>query len=503
MTELIEQAGNVLSESQKLLKNPETRGAIVAFLSWLGNKVFSNKKSAQKELELIEQQKATVEIIASLKSKLELVLDENDELKKELGSKIQEMNRIINTDKPTYHFYGEKSSSFQGNIGGISIGNVENMGDIFLGGNDDDGKKKVNTMTGRKSKKCFILSVLNRSEKTYECVNRAMNNIVIPTMEKLNYIINRSDNFPQAGELPKQIIQNIVDSDIVIADITGFNPNVFYEISFCHAIRKPVIQIMKREDSAKIPFYLDKIRTVLYTHSHEDVKNATEEICKLVESIENGEYHQYEPAIRSYESYNKALRRSFHENVLIESFANGDAAYPFIREKTLEAKESILLAGVCLALLKEDYYPLLKELERLNNNLKIEFSVADPTTDILKTFKEYIYKNKSSGNCPTPETIWYMFKNIFIENEKEVECSDIELKLFKFPATFASIIIDNKHIFVYPYGYGKKGSESPVFYFVNENTPASKFFIEVTRSIIKDSDVDYNKIRQWENWRPE
>lgn len=38
MAELIQQTGNILTQSQELLKLPEVQGAVTGFLSWIGKK---------------------------------------------------------------------------------------------------------------------------------------------------------------------------------------------------------------------------------------------------------------------------------------------------------------------------------------------------------------------------------------------------------------------------------------------------------------------------------
>ncbi|MEA3450515.1 MAG: hypothetical protein U9Q83_01275 [Bacteroidota bacterium] len=95
MTELIQQTGNILAQSQELLKLPEVKGAVSGFLSWIGSKIFANKKATQEKLALIEQQKADADTIAGLKSNLEFVLDGNDELQKELAEKVKEVDTIL------------------------------------------------------------------------------------------------------------------------------------------------------------------------------------------------------------------------------------------------------------------------------------------------------------------------------------------------------------------------------------------------------------------------
>lgn len=95
MNELIQQTGQLLTQSQELLKNPGVKQAVTGFLSWIGNKIFANKKATKEKLALIEQQKANAETISSLKANLEFVLDGNDELQNELAEKVKEINTLL------------------------------------------------------------------------------------------------------------------------------------------------------------------------------------------------------------------------------------------------------------------------------------------------------------------------------------------------------------------------------------------------------------------------
>ena len=58
--------------------------------------------------------------------------------------------------------------------------------------------------------------------------------------------------FSHAGEednqqnILKDIVQAIYDSDIIIANLTGLNPNVFYELGIAHTLNKKVINYYRR-----------------------------------------------------------------------------------------------------------------------------------------------------------------------------------------------------------------------------------------------------------------
>ena len=39
--------------------------------------------------------------------------------------------------------------------------------------------------------------------------------------------------------ITSQVLQHVTEDALVVADLTGRNPNVFYELALRHAIRKP------------------------------------------------------------------------------------------------------------------------------------------------------------------------------------------------------------------------------------------------------------------------
>lgn len=81
-----------------------------------------------------------------------------------------------------------------------------------------------------------------------------------------------SDNFvfSNAGEKDNQqniladIIKPIFDADIILADLTGLNPNVMYELGIAHSLNKKTI-IITRDNLNTLPFDLKQYRAKEYT----------------------------------------------------------------------------------------------------------------------------------------------------------------------------------------------------------------------------------------------
>lgn len=87
-----------------------------------------------------------------------------------------------------------------------------------------------------------------------------LNSLVIPSLEEFNLKVIRADQIGKPGMISAQIIEHIIKSKLVIADLSFHNPNVFYELSLRHACKLPTVQIIRAAD--KIPFDLDQFRTI-------------------------------------------------------------------------------------------------------------------------------------------------------------------------------------------------------------------------------------------------
>jgi len=64
------------------------------------------------------------------------------------------------------------------------------------------------------------------------------------------------------GSVVEQIWEQIVKSQVLLADLTGKNANVFYELGLAHAARKPVVFAAGQIED--IPFDLRHLRVIVY-----------------------------------------------------------------------------------------------------------------------------------------------------------------------------------------------------------------------------------------------
>jgi hypothetical protein len=103
---------------------------------------------------------------------------------------------------------------------------------------------------------CFVIMSFR------ENFDRIYKNNVKPIATKLDYRVLRADDIFTPTVIIEDIWEQLNKAKFIIADVTGRNPNVFYELGIAHTIGKKVIMITQNEDD--IPFDVKHIRHFKY-----------------------------------------------------------------------------------------------------------------------------------------------------------------------------------------------------------------------------------------------
>lgn len=108
---------------------------------------------------------------------------------------------------------------------------------------------------------CFLICPIGNEGSEYRNHSDLFLEFLIePVMKEFGLTVVRADTIGKPGMITPQILEHIVHSKLVIADLSFHNPNVFYELSLRHVVRKPTVQLIRSSD--KIPFDLQQYRTV-------------------------------------------------------------------------------------------------------------------------------------------------------------------------------------------------------------------------------------------------
>ena len=135
-------------------------------------------------------------------------------------------------------------------------------------------------------KKCFVISPIGEENSDIrKRSDQIFTQVIEKAVTKFGYFPIRADKDPRPGIITSQIIEHLLKDELVIADLTNKNPNVFYELAIRHMVKKPFIQI--KEVLEIIPFDIVTQKTINVDYRFVDSMNrCREEIEKQIQEIE-------------------------------------------------------------------------------------------------------------------------------------------------------------------------------------------------------------------------
>ena len=111
-------------------------------------------------------------------------------------------------------------------------------------------------------------------------------NFLKPELQGLGYSVIRADDIQKAGAITKDIVVHIVEADLVIADLTDLNPNVFYELGARHALRgRGTIMLLDENKTPDIPFDLSAYRIIKFRGDVVGIGPLRTQLTKFVEQL--------------------------------------------------------------------------------------------------------------------------------------------------------------------------------------------------------------------------
>jgi hypothetical protein len=123
-----------------------------------------------------------------------------------------------------------------------------------------DGKAKAEEHVSEKPL-CFVIGPIGAAgSETRKRADMLLRYIIKAALEN-NYYVKRADEDAIPGSITDQLIVDINEATLIIADLSSLNPNAFYELGVAHALGKKVIHM---SDSEQLPFDIRDYRSVLF-----------------------------------------------------------------------------------------------------------------------------------------------------------------------------------------------------------------------------------------------
>ena len=138
----------------------------------------------------------------------------------------------------------------------------------------------------------FVTPIGEEGSEVRQRADNLLKHVLEPIFASRFNII-RADLIDAPGNINHDIIERLYSSALVIADLTGFNPNVMYEVGVRHSFNKPIVQIAQKGE--KLPFDVGTERTIFFDindlasvdKAKERLKNAVVEVMRTDRSYQS------------------------------------------------------------------------------------------------------------------------------------------------------------------------------------------------------------------------
>lgn len=182
-------------------------------------------------------------------------------------------------------------------------------------------------------KKCFIITPIGDDNTDIRRAAEGVIDAVIePLLNDLGFEVSVAHRMYGTGSITKQLLSRILNDDLVIANLTGLNPNVMYELAVRHSVRKPLIQIC--EKGTKLPFDINEERTLFFTN----------DMAGVVEVKENFKF-MVEEAMEDKEPDNPVYRAT-EEHMILKAVEKQDPEKFNLLKRMDEIEDNIISAVV-------------------------------------------------------------------------------------------------------------------------------------------------------------
>ncbi|WIE55395.1 hypothetical protein [Curtobacterium sp. MCBD17_003] len=128
----------------------------------------------------------------------------------------------------------------------------------------DPGRKRKSAVdTGELPKTVFFVTPIGKAgTEGHRRAKLVLDYIVKKAFPAPEWKVIRADDEESPDSISTQVIKRIYESDLIVADLSGHNPNVFYELAVAHGYERPVLHMITTGEA--MPFDIADQRAIFY-----------------------------------------------------------------------------------------------------------------------------------------------------------------------------------------------------------------------------------------------
>ncbi|MEI4338111.1 hypothetical protein V9Z57_01535 [Streptococcus suis] len=136
------------------------------------------------------------------------------------------------------------------------------------------------------NKTCFVVTAIGQAGSQERIhADKVLTYLIEPVCSELNIQVIRVDRETTNGDINDSILNHLKNDDLVIADLTGYNANAFYEFGYRQALGLPVVPIIKHDQ--RLPFDVISKRTVFYDTDVSTIEDSKSRLKNMILDFEN------------------------------------------------------------------------------------------------------------------------------------------------------------------------------------------------------------------------
>lgn len=110
--------------------------------------------------------------------------------------------------------------------------------------------------------------------------------LIVPPLEDVGFSVTRADLSINQQQILKDIINSLAEADLVVADVSGLNGNVMYELGLAHAMGLRTIMIT--DDIEELPFDLRSYRANEYSTHFSEAPRLISRLREIAQGVVDG-----------------------------------------------------------------------------------------------------------------------------------------------------------------------------------------------------------------------
>ena len=209
---------------------------------------------------------------------------------------------------------------------------------------------------------------------------------ITPAMEANGIVVKKAEDIYQPGPILEQVWERIRKAEVIVADLSGKNANVIYELGLCYGIQRCPILLVR--DPAELPFSLRNLRYIEYGDSAEGTANLKRRLTATIE--------EFLAAVRTIQNQTGSARNTPHRSPAKErkKFKNK------LGRPIADVAERSLLPNLTLAQ-DEQLQQRLQQLQQLQQSAGLVEPIAShaglrPLVEIAEELKQFDPEKRES-----------------------------------------------------------------------------------------------------------